>query len=238
LCDSRQLRTFRTFACHHDRVTTTSPHARLITQAARSILRPAGLVQRGRSRLWLDDHGWWTITVEFQPSGFSKGSYLNVGVTWLWQTTDAPHFSFDLSGRVEEFVDYKSDDQFRSEARRLAMRALEEVKRLRLKLPDLNAAADLLEEKASRRPIGWPAWNAAVALGLGGPGERSAAMFAHVVASDDDREWWRPVMRQAATWQRLVVDDHQLFSKEVKAVVRRTRLALRLPPNHARLADV
>jgi hypothetical protein len=42
------------------------------------VLTPLGLTQRGRSRLWLDDHGWWLIVVEFQPSAWSRGSHLNV----------------------------------------------------------------------------------------------------------------------------------------------------------------
>src|SRR6202000_1719294 len=38
---------------------------------------PLGLERRGRSRTWIDDQRWYAIVVEFQPSGFSKGSYLN-----------------------------------------------------------------------------------------------------------------------------------------------------------------
>lgn len=32
-------------------------HSRLITAAARTHLRPLGCVQKGRSRVWLDDQG-------------------------------------------------------------------------------------------------------------------------------------------------------------------------------------
>lgn len=51
------------------------PHTRLPTATAREYLRPLGLVQKGRSRTWLDDHGWFVTGVEFQPSGWSKGTY-------------------------------------------------------------------------------------------------------------------------------------------------------------------
>jgi hypothetical protein len=47
----------------------------VITAEARHVLKPLGLVRRGNSRVWIDDHGWWTIQVEFQPSAWSKGSY-------------------------------------------------------------------------------------------------------------------------------------------------------------------
>lgn len=55
-------------------------HNRVINAEAWRLLKPFGLTRKGRSRVWLDDHGWWLIQVEFQPSSWSKGSYLNVGV--------------------------------------------------------------------------------------------------------------------------------------------------------------
>ncbi len=48
----------------------TPEHTRLLTAAARSILRPLGCVQKGRSRTWLDDQDWWVGVVEFQPSAW------------------------------------------------------------------------------------------------------------------------------------------------------------------------
>lgn len=61
---------------------------RVIATAARQALGPLGLVRKGRSRLWIDDHGWWLINVEFQPSGYSTGCYLNVGEQHLWVARD------------------------------------------------------------------------------------------------------------------------------------------------------
>lgn len=51
----------------------------VLEDAARAILRPLDFLQKGRSMTWLADELWWMIVVEFQPSGFSKGFYLNVG---------------------------------------------------------------------------------------------------------------------------------------------------------------
>ncbi len=104
------------------------PHTQLLTAAARCILRPLRLQQRGRSRLWLGDHGWWVV-VEFQPSGSSKGSYLNVGAMWLWFEKD--YFSFDYGSRVEDFAPYEDEAQFAPLAGNLAHRAAGEVVRLR-----------------------------------------------------------------------------------------------------------
>jgi hypothetical protein len=80
-------------------------HNKVLGAAARDALGPLGLTQKGRSRTWLDDHGWYVVVVEFQPSAWSKGSYLNVAAMWLWKPKD--DLSFDYGGRggsrVSEF---------------------------------------------------------------------------------------------------------------------------------------
>ena len=100
-----------------------NPHSRLITAAAREVLRPLGLFQKGRSRTWLDDRGWWLGVVEFQPSSFSKGSYLNVGAMWLWHRT-IKHIQFDVGHRVADvgYVEFESEAQFAPEAEKFAAR--------------------------------------------------------------------------------------------------------------------
>src|SRR5260370_1356446 len=59
--------------------------SKVIAEVAKQILAPLGVKRKGRSRTWLDDHGWWLGIVEFQPSGWDAGSYLNVGPMFLWQ---------------------------------------------------------------------------------------------------------------------------------------------------------
>jgi len=73
-------------------------HNQLITRAARAELPPIGCIEKGRSRIWLDDQRWWVTVVEFQPSGRSKGSCLNVGACWLWHAKD--HFTFERAGSM------------------------------------------------------------------------------------------------------------------------------------------
>jgi hypothetical protein len=70
------------------------PHTKLINAAARETFQPLGLVQKGRSRMWRDDRAWWLGIVEFQPSSWTRGSYLNVGVNWLWNVKDWHSFDF------------------------------------------------------------------------------------------------------------------------------------------------
>lgn len=105
-------------------------HNKIINQAAREILKPNGLFQKGQSRVWIDDNGWFLIIVEFQPSSYDKGSYLNVSVHYLWGNKD--YLSFDYGHRVNKFVAYDGDEnKFHSDMIRLSEIALDKVKEYR-----------------------------------------------------------------------------------------------------------
>jgi hypothetical protein len=209
-------------------VSKAPPHNRLIAQAAREVLRPAGLTQKGRSRVWFDDHAWWLGVVEFQPSSWSRGTYLNVGVMWLWRpTTD--HVYFDLGYRVSDagFVDYESDEQFLPEARRVAVRAADEIEAFRGRIRGFDDAAEALRRDAGN--ASWAAWDRAVALGLAGRRREAAKLFRRVAASRDDRDWWAPLKEHATRLRQVVTDDPSAFRQEVGNWVARYREALRLP---------
>jgi hypothetical protein len=68
--------------------------------------------QKGRSRLWYDDHQWRAYLIEFQPSAWSKGTYCNVGLMWLWDpVVGRPHWTFHIHERLlaqgREFISYE-----------------------------------------------------------------------------------------------------------------------------------
>jgi hypothetical protein len=230
---------------HQQAMAPQQPHNKLIAQAARAVLRPMGLRQKGRSRIWLDDHGWWLGVVEFQPSAWSKGSYLNVGACWLWHPGSKSAISFDLGHRVEGHVPFHNPAQFQPQARRLADRAAEEITRLRAMLPTIIAAASLLAKLADgNREVagsssgyqGWHHWNAAVALGLARRSQAAAAMFRRVARSDDDDDWWQPVKRQAEQLHELVQTDPAAFRAVIDGYISHNRAGLNLPPVAAEVA--
>jgi hypothetical protein len=140
-------------------------------------------VRKGRSRVWFDDQGWWIGVVEFQPSSWSRGTYLNVGVSWLW---GALGLCLPPDGRAREigwsfgfekpfgtrvvlpdgsqFATYESDDQLAPVARNVARQAAERVRyqRRRLRLPADAADALLDGQDISGRT------DTAIALALAG----------------------------------------------------------------------
>ena len=215
------------------------PHTKLINAAARETLRPLGLVQAGRSRGWHDDQAWWLGMVEFQPSGWTRGSYLNVGVNWLWTVKD--WLSFDFGYRVDEpgkgqmFFEYESDDQFAPLARELAKVAAERVTHYRRLFPTVEAAATRL--KGADADDLERSLDAGVALGLVGEARASAAMFDRYIGwfeSDEDAEWRSDddaPLYERARMLRDLASDASAFRDRIRADVKQTRTLLKLGPD-------
>jgi len=201
------------------------PHSKLITAAARETLRPLGMVQKGRSRTWLDDHGWWLGVVEFQPSSFSRGSYLNVGVNWLWNPKDYVSFDYgdrvhfeDESARGDQYVEYESDEQFAPLALKLAGAAAAEVHHYRQLFPTVAATAAVLG-------LGERAWlDAAIALGLAGDYQAARVMFVRHI------ERWEAGAGASDRAQSLndLLGNQQSFRDQIRADVIEGRRRLRL----------
>lgn len=86
---------------------------KVIAAAATRVLAPIGLVRKGRSRTWIDDHGWWLLNVEFQPSSHAVGCYLNIGTQHLWVVRD--HLTLEGLERPlgpSSFVTFHGDEAF------------------------------------------------------------------------------------------------------------------------------
>lgn len=205
-------------------------HDRIIAEAAKQALGPLGFKRNGRSRTWIADHGWWLTVVEFQPSAWSKGSYLNVAAHWLWSETGS--LSFDLGGRVEEHTEYFSDAQFTPVAFQLAQKAAEEARRLAHKCSSLETLADILlaDQQVSREHGGggWMTYNAGVAAALAGRTDAAAEMFERVLRGSAPRS---STLKVAAKRMGQLAPDPAHFKTEVALLIARQREALKLPPS-------
>lgn len=192
--------------------------------AAKKTLLPLGCVQRGRSRLWLDDHGWWVGVIEFQPSSWSKGSYLNVGACWLWDRKD--HFSFDDGYRVSGFIPMDAGTDIAGVANQLAEKAAEGVNKLRMKFPGLNEAAAYLVKNGGQG-IGRQ-FDAGIAAGLSGDQSSAHRLFKTVAGEDYDTDWARS-LKSRATALAAMVNSTTKFRTAVAAEISVSRELLKLP---------
>jgi hypothetical protein len=204
------------------------PHDKIIASAAKSALGYLGFRRKGQFRLWLADKGWWLAVVEFQPSSWSKGSYLNVAAHWLW--SDMGHVSFDFGGRVAEFEPYQSDDQFERAASRLAERAAEESRKIIDAFPSVIAAAELLlieERNRSVRPYAhWSAYHAGIAAGIVGRIDDAKDMFKSILNTVEPSG---SVLHLAARKMSPYAGDAAGFRREVNTLISKQRQALKLP---------
>jgi hypothetical protein len=199
-------------------------HSKLLTDAARQVLRPMGLTQKGRSRTWLDDHGWWVCVVEFQPSSWSRGSYLNVGCMWLWNVKD--YISFDEGNRVESLTTFQDERQFQSESDRLARRAAAEVNRYRSLFPSVNAVASYYISHPTT--VFWPSFHAGIACAVAGRVEESRAFLRNVTETKDENAWVMAAQSEAAQISAMAHKRTQV-KEIVMERVTQTRAMQKLP---------
>lgn len=91
-------------------------HDRIIRRLCRELLLPYGIFEKGTSRIYIDDNGYYLTIIEFQPSARAKGTFLNVGLYFLWRVQDYFSYDFAVGGdcRIAGFAEYKTDEQFAS----------------------------------------------------------------------------------------------------------------------------
>ena len=167
---------------------STPPHTKILNRVAREVLKPIGAKQKGRSRTWLDDNGWWVTLIEFQPSNWSRGSYLNVGVNWQWYPKD--DYSFDMGYRTGSYVEYESDEQFEVAAREFADQAKTKVIEYRQNLRNVSTARETMErmEEEEKDTI-WNRYHLGVVNALAGLNEEAISNLRQVMQEKDEWDW-------------------------------------------------
>lgn len=201
---------------------------RQLAAAARRILSPLGCKQIGRSRTWIADQRFWVIVIELQPSSFSRGSYLNVGVSWLWYAKG--YWSFDHGCRVEGFHPFRDEHQFANEAEELMLQAAEEVHTLRTRFASLPSIARELTPKSDTSA--WPVYHAAVAAGLAGDVVAARRLFNRLIREPPTAEWHQKLHMNGMELTQTLA-DRDGFRQAVLAVIQESRALHHLPPDPA-----
>ena len=117
----------------------------IIKQLCKDTLLPLGVFQKGTSRTYIDDNGYFFTVLEFQPSCFAKGTYLNIALHFLWNEREYIAFDFPFDSRVKNFVEYQNDEQFTREVTKYVQEAAEQVLFYR-KLQDIETAKSYIKK--------------------------------------------------------------------------------------------
>jgi hypothetical protein len=200
-------------------------HNAVIAAEARQVLTSLGLVRQGKSRVWTDDHGWWTIQVEFQPSAWSKGSYLNVGINWLLYEGSVG--TFHVGHRVDcPFIDATDNENFKQDAHALALRAKVEVEKLRAQFSTLEASASYYRNSARKRI--WDDYYYGVISALSGDMNTAKMAFESVPTYHMESGWEKALAQRASELHKLA-SDRTAFFDMIRGIVFRTRAIGNLP---------
>lgn len=197
-----------------------NPHNKIINTVARRVLKPLGLTRVGSSRTWVEDHGWWLIVVDYEPSSFSKGTRISVSVSWLLYETIG--FGRSVGGRlgVGEHHPYRNDEQFTTVVEEITAAAADEVQIYRRQFESIQSAAHHFLSEPRHRP--WGDYYAGVVLGLAGHTDESRASFEKLLAEDAPYEWMKAQHQKACDLLDLL-DEPDRFRRSVLGTVYRAR---------------
>ena len=207
---------------------TVNEHGRLIAAAAKAALTPLGCRRSGQSRAWISDERYWVLTVYFEPSGWQKGSYLQIGVTWLW--FPSPARVLNVNYRVPPFVAFENVGQFQPLVEAMAANAAQEVVAVRERFRSLNLVYRYLMDAVPEN-TGWPVYNAAVAAGLVGDIDGARRLFGRIATWPTDGYDWQASLKAQSSEISAALDDADAFRATVYDIISLNRRCRGLPPD-------
>lgn len=165
-------------------------HEKIIKASAKKILQPAGLFQKGTSRIWLEDNGYYLTQVEFQPSAYSKGSFVNVGVSFLWEFDEILNsvLGFNYGYRLSEcgFTEYDgNDEKFQETMESYANAALQKVIEYR-QFRNLDYAKQIYKQEEKK--LSWQDYNLAMICFLKGDYEEGMESLENLMKRVEEPE--------------------------------------------------
>lgn len=207
-------------------------HGKLIATAAKAALAPIGCIRKGQSRVWYSDQRFWVISVEFQPSGWSKGSYLNIGVSWLWSGGKGAGLFY----RPTNFISFESKEQFTPLIEEMAQCAANEVTKLRERFNSLEQIQRYL--LTDQRRGGGPLLNAAIASQLLGETALAKQFFRRIDDWPIDGYDWQKNIKMFSAKLNEEVDHPDNFRATILSVIQQARQSIDLMPDPHCLDDV
>lgn len=199
-------------------------HQKIIHRTTREVLRPAGLIQKGTSRLWYLDCGWYACFAEFQPFKGRQGTTLNFGISWLWYPKE--YWTFDIYNRLGEFVEYEEDESFRASVLALSNHVVEYCTQTHAAIRTPEDAYALVENH--KKKTDWHAFNLAILAGLAGKTDTSRSLF-DLALLPQAKIAWKIELNEVISILKSELSDRQTFKRCIDARIKEARTLLKLP---------
>jgi hypothetical protein len=200
-------------------------HGKLIAAAAKAALLPLGCQRKGQSRCWYSDERFWCIFIEFQPSAWSRGTYLNIGPIWFFLQPQGGETTRRLNG----YIEFESVEQFRALIEPAAGLVAAEVVALRTKFRTVLDIHRFFADNLSRSGN---VYRAAVTAGLVGDFALSRQLFARIAGLDPSKHGLnlKKIQDESAALARLL-DDPQAYRSAILEKIEARRQADGFPPD-------
>jgi hypothetical protein len=200
-------------------------HNKILKQIALKVLKPYGIIQKGSSRLFIDDHGWYLILIEFQPSGWGKGTYLNIGIHFNWYLDE--HFSFTIGDRENNFIEFIDKEQFSEKANELCQNTIKKVLYYRNELKSINEIEKKLDKifKNSGSADFWKNYHKGIISGLAGNINNLNRYFDKILKPvyPDSTEWFNNFKIYVSELKNIANVDKNKFKERIIHIIREAR---------------
>ncbi|MRX41090.1 hypothetical protein GJU43_17530 [Flavobacterium sp. LC2016-23] len=203
-------------------------HSKIINKVAKEKLGPYGIVQKGKSRLWIDDQGWFIILIEFQPFTRKKGTTLNVGINFNWLNNE--YFSFDIGYRQDTgFVEYQTDNQFMKEVELYCDKAIEIILNFRNNLQNNNRKNFILNYTFTSESL-WGNYHKGTILGILGETTKMKNHFSAILNEEAQFDWIKNLQSQV----KFLIESKD-FIVEIRKIINDSRKSKKLPEREINL---
>jgi len=200
-------------------------HGKLIAAAAKAALLPLGCRRKGQSRCWFSDERFWYIFIEFQPSAWSKGTYLNVSPIWFFLQP----WGGEAAHRLGNYIKFESIEQFAPLIEVAAHRVAAEVVSLRSKFRTL---LDIHRFFAGNLSWSGNIYRAAITAGLVGDFALARQLFARIKGLDPAKHGSQlKTIQQECAAMSMLLDDPAAYRSAILEKIEARRRERGFPPD-------
>lgn len=202
-------------------------HEKIITNLAKQFLKPQGIVQKGQSRTWYDDQGFYMTVIEFQPHKIEPGAFLNIGVNFHWYVKE--YISFDIGYRESKFEKFKTADQFTAKIEEMVNLAKDKALLFRERFSDLSLAKKNILAHDFGGDVLWGNYHKGIICGLTQdlPGLHK---YFEALLQVDHNVGWANDLKSTTIRLKEIALNYDLFRAEVIKFIEESRRLKKLKP--------